>query len=71
MILKETDFTGGIQLIGLGIPVIGLMEFFSMHPGKKLILKRLEACNNGKDCELYLRYLTYMIHHRDELKNSI
>ncbi len=70
MTLRYTKFSGGVQLIGLGIPIIIIIEFFTMHPAKEWISQRFESCRNGRDCELYLRYLAFTIHNREERENS-
>ena len=70
MCLQNSAFSGGVQLITLGIPVVFFVEFYSEHPAKKILAQGLEACGNGEECELYLRFLSYVINNRKEKSNS-
>lgn len=71
LILKDTTFSGGIQLIVLGIPVIGMIEFFCPHPKNQIILKRASSLKTANEAERYIRYLTQVIHNRQEKNNRI
>ena len=71
MLLRYTMFSGGVQLIGLGIPLIVVVECYTHHPSKAFLSKRLETCKNGEICEQYLRYLTFIVYYREERSQSI
>ncbi len=70
MLLKDTSFSGGVQLIGLGIPLIVIVEYISPHPRLKTITKEFSRCESGDDCESYLRYLAQIIQNRHEKESS-
>lgn len=71
MTLRYTLFSGGIQLIGLGIPLIFIMEYYSAHPSKKLLAIPIDAITDHYECEHYLRYLSYTCYFREQRENSI
>jgi len=71
MLLKDTSFAGGVQLILLGIPLSIAIEHFLETPRNKILSKHLSAIETPEDCEDYLRYLADVIHNKHEKENSI
>jgi hypothetical protein len=64
MILSSTAFSGGIQLIGLGVPLIVAIEFFGPKQGRRLLSRAFGNIDTELEHELYIRYLTQAIHGR-------
>ena len=71
MLLKDTSFSGGVQLIALGMPLSLAIEYYFPHPKHTIISKHLEECDSGAECEDYLRYLAQVVYGRHEKDNSI
>ncbi|MDR3546669.1 MAG: hypothetical protein P4M11_00075 [Candidatus Pacebacteria bacterium] len=71
MLLKDTSFSGGVQLIGIGLPISIAIEYFRPHPKCYIISRNLESCKNGEECENYLRFLTQIIQFRHEKDNRL
>lgn len=71
MLLQETDFAGGIQLLCIGTPLVAVMEYFSRHPKYAWTAKDFESLDNEKDCAKYLRYITHIIVKSKQPENKI
>lgn len=70
MLFKDTEFSGGIQFIILGVPLVGLLEYFSFHPANKILSKNFEKLKTGEEAANYLRYLTLLAHSSEHKGHS-
>eukprot|EP01022_Parablepharisma_sp_SALTPOND_P015546 TRINITY_DN220_c0_g1_i1.p1 TRINITY_DN220_c0_g1~~TRINITY_DN220_c0_g1_i1.p1 ORF type:complete len:1613 (-),score=140.42 TRINITY_DN220_c0_g1_i1:7189-12027(-) len=71
MLLKDTNFAGGLQLIVLGIPIVAVVEYLRKHPKCKWITKEFDLLEDGLECSQYLRYFTYVVQNKHELENKV
>lgn len=65
MLLKGTEFAGGVQLIALGTPLVSVIEFFSKHPKTYWLKKEVSTLASGEEWSKYLRYLAYVAGDRE------
>jgi len=71
MLLKDTSFAGGFQLIVLGVPIVGVLEYYSRHPKSTWVAKDFNEIDNGEDCAHWLRYFSQIAYNKHEIDNRI
>ncbi len=71
MLLQDTSFSGGVQLFGLGVPLVAVVEYFAAHPGGKYLSTRMDSFSTGDECARFLRYVTYTIYNKSDKSCSM
>ncbi len=71
MLLRNTSFSGGLQMVVIGVPVVLVAEYFSPHPSAASIAQRFDQLTSGSDCTMYLRYFSHIVRYRTDPDCSI
>eukprot|EP00826_Nyctotherus_ovalis_P009276 TRINITY_DN12441_c0_g4_i1.p1 TRINITY_DN12441_c0_g4~~TRINITY_DN12441_c0_g4_i1.p1 ORF type:complete len:305 (-),score=101.84 TRINITY_DN12441_c0_g4_i1:37-951(-) len=71
MLLKETEFAGGVQLIIIGVPLVGIVEFFSPHPKTSWFVKDFRSLKTATESSQYLRYFLHVVNNYQEPDNKL
>jgi hypothetical protein len=60
-ILEKTDFSGGLQLYFLGLPIIVALIYFEKDERNSILLVNISNFQRGEEIALQIRYFLHLI----------
>lgn len=69
-ILEHTEFSGGLEIYFLGLPLIAGLIIFEKDSRLELLMKNINNFQTGEEVVLQLRYFLYLINTKDKIRES-
>lgn len=69
-ILEHTDFSAGLEIYFLGVPLVIALVLFDKDKRVELLVKNINNFQRGEEVALQIRYFLHLVMSRDHDKRS-